>query len=538
MRPDTSNRPHQEADDPMSTPRSRTAALVATLLLTASAAAAQAAPPRSIAELEGSLRSGKTTCRAVVTEALARIASVERGPLRPRAVLETNPDALGIADGLDGEQRAGTLRPLHCVTLLVKDNFETGDRLRTTVGSLTMGDFRATRDALVVARLRAAGAVVLGKTNMDEWAHGASGYSSRGGQTRNGLRPTRGPGGSSGGSASAVQKGLALVATGSDTGGSIQIPAHYNGVVGLRGTMGLISRDGVVPFASISDIPGVLTRTTQDTTRVLGFLTGVDPADPATRRSAGRSRTDYTRSLDATGLRGARIGVLRRVFDVPLTGDAKDVDRAFAASLKRMRGAGASVVELPALRGPQLRWIDVGYVSQRQFRPELNAWLAGPGRAAPVRSLRDLIATSERPPAASKVRVMRLLEAEQGAVAPRGADYERFLDGMRKFRAQVDGLLKRFRLEAIAFPNSSCAAPPLPGIVDRTYICKGVKQPLKRGGGGGSPAALISPATGLPVLVVPGPRLSGGLRLGLSLLGPAWTEPELLKLGYAYERLR
>ena len=521
----------------MAAPRLHIAVLVTALALV-SPAAARAAPPSSIAELETSLRSGKTTCRQVVTGALARIAAVERGPLRPRAVLETNPDALAIADGLDAEQRAGTMRPLHCVTLLVKDNFETADRLRTTVGSLTMGDFRATRDAFVVARLRAAGAVVLGKTNMDEWAHGATGYSSRGGQTRNGLRPTRGPGGSSGGSAVAVAKRMALVATGSDTGGSIQIPAHYNGVVGLRGTMGLVSRTGVVPFASISDVPGVLTATTEDTIRVLGFLTGVDRGDPQTRRSAGRARTDYTPSLDADGLRGARIGVLREVFGVPLTGDSKAVDRAFDATLARMRRAGATVVELPALRGPEKRWIDVGYVSQRQFRPELNEWLAGPGRAAPMRTLADVLAASGKPTAKGRVKIAELLGDEQKVGPPRGRAYAGWLDGMRKFRAQVDGLLKRFSLDAIAYPNSSCPAPPLPGIVDPSYKCKGIEQPVKFRGGGGSPAAIISPGTGLPVLVFPGPRLPGGLRLGMSLLGPAWSEPELLKLGYAYERLR
>ena len=271
---------------------------------------------------------------------------------------------------------------------------------------------------------------------------------------------------------------------------------------------------------------------------MLGFLTGVDRADPATRRSRGRSRSDYTPALVASGLHGARIGVLRRVFGESLTGDNEDVDRAFDATLARMRAAGATVVELPSLDGPASRWVDVGYVSQRQFRPELDAWLDGPARAAPVGSLLDVIGAGDRKPFSGKVRVMRTLQAEQGAVPPHGRDYERFLNGMRRFRAQIDRLLQRRDLDAIAYPNSSCPAPPLPGVVDPTYRCKGVTQPLTFGQGIGSMAALISPSTGLPVLGLPGPRLAGGLRLGLSLLGHAWGEPELLKLGYAYERLR
>lgn len=514
-------------------------ALLAALLCAGLAGPAAASPPASIAALEASLAARRTTCSAVVAGALARIRAVERGPRRPRAVLETNPDAPAIARALDAEQRAtGQLRPLHCVTLLVKDNYETADRLQTTVGSLTMLGFRATRDARIVARLRAAGAVVLGKTNMDEWAHGATGYSSRGGQTRNGLRALRQPGGSSGGSAAAVAKRLALVATGSDTGGSIQIPANFNGVVGIRGTLGLVSRGGVVPFASVSDVPGPITGTVADAARVLGFLTGVDPADPDTRASAGHFRTDYTGFLDRGGLRGARIGVLRGIYGQRFTGDSAAVDRAFAAALARMRRAGATVVELPAPQGKLAQLLDVPNISVRQFKPEIDAWLRGPGAGAPVDSLAEILAASRRPPARGRVRILAALEGDLKAPAPRGRAYQRWLAGARRFRAVLDGLLRRHRLDAITYPNNSCPAPPLPGVVDPTYACRGASQPLEPRETPGSVAALLSPDSGLPVLSVPGPAMPGSQRVGLTLLGRAWSEGELLRLGSAYEQAR
>jgi amidase len=519
-------------------PRLRRAicAAVAVAALAASATAS-AAPPASIAALRADLEQGRTTCHAVVAEALERIREVESSKPRPRAVVETNPDALAIADSLDAEQRSGApLRPLHCVTLLVKDNFETADRLSTTVGSLVMRGFHAVRDALVVARLREAGAVVLGKTNMDEWAHGATGYSSRGGQTRNALRPARVPGGSSGGSAVAVALHLALVATGSDTGGSIQIPASYNGVVGLRGTMGLVSRAGVVPYASISDVPGPITGSVEDLARTLGVLTGVDPADPATAASEGHSLSDYTPFLDATGLQGARIGVLRKALGVPLTGDNDDVDRTFDEALATMRAAGATVVDGLTIPGPERRWIAVGIVAQRQFRPELDAWFATSGRSAPVQSLAQVVARSRRPGIRGRVRILHLLESDLAAPPARGPAYRRALAQMDVLRADVLELMRRYDLDALVYPNSSCPAPPLPGVVDPTYECRGVEQPLGFGEGGGSPAALLSPATGLPVLSLPGGRLPGGLRLGLTLLGEAWSEGELIRLGYAFEQ--
>ena len=505
-------------------------------VLAALAGAAQAALPASIAELRATLASG-TSCETVVSETLARIDEVEQGPLRPRAVLEVNPDALAIARALDAERADGApARPLHCVTLLVKDNYQTADRLRTTVGSLVMGDFRARRDATMVRKLREAGAVVVGKTNMDEWAHGATGYSSRGGQTRNGRNPLRGPGGSSGGSGSAIALGLALVATGSDTGGSIQIPASLNGVVGLRSTMGLISRAGVAPYASYSDVPGPLTGSVADLAETLGVLTGVDPADPATRASRGRFLTDYTRFLDPDGLAGAQIGVLDSALGTPLRGYSDEVDQAFADALATMRAAGAEVVEGLRVRGPEQRWIAVAKISLRQFRPEIDEWLSTSARGAPVDSLAEIVARSSRGGLARPVRILRPLRFELAGSPPRGPAYREAIAETRKLRSALLDLMRRHDLDALVFQATGCAAPPLPGIVDPTYRCKGARQPLEFGETPGSPAALLSPATELPVLNIPGGPLPGNQLVGLAFLGRAWDEGTLIRLGYAFER--
>jgi amidase len=501
---------------------SRVFALVGALASTAVlAASAQAAIPNSIGALESTLQSDRTTCVAVTEEALAAISAGHS----LRAVLEVNPDALAIARRLDARQTMGRpLLPLQCLPLLVKDNYETHDRLHTTVGSVAMRGFRAPKDSYVVARLRAAGAVVLGKTNMDEWAHGASGYSSIGGQTLNALRRTRVPGGSSGGSAAAVAAGMALLGTGSDTGGSIQIPAAYNGIVGLRPTIGLISRGGIAPYSSLTDTPGPLTRSVADAARVLGTMTGVDPADPATFKSRGHFLTDYTRFLQSNGLRGARIGVLDRALGQPLTGFNRDYDHDFLAATAAMQARGATIVKLPPLRA-RFAETDLTAIEQ-QFAPELNAWFATSARKAPVHSLQQVVAFSSQPAIAPKVHVLSALQNALKLPPPHGPAYDAAVSAFRALRAATLAMIKRYRLTAIVFEESGCPAPPLPGVVDPTYRCKG----------GGSLAPLLSPLTGLPVLTIPTGRMPGNQRAAINLLGPAWSEGPLLRLGFAFQQ--
>jgi amidase len=493
-------------------------ALASTVIL---AASAQAAIPKSIGALESELQSHRTTCVAVTTRALDAIA---RGRSL-RAVLQVNPDALAIARRLDARQTMGRpLLPLQCLPLLVKDNYATHDKLQTTVGSVTMRGFRAPKDSYVVARLRAAGAVELGKTNMDEWAHGASGYSSIGGQTLNARRRTRVPGGSSGGSASAVAAGLALLGTGSDTGGSIQIPASYNGIVGLRPTIGLISRGGIAPYSSLTDAPGPLTRTVADAARVLGTMTGVDPADPATFASRGHFLRDYTRFLQPGGLRGARIGVLGRALGEPLTGFNRDYDRDFTAAVAAMRARGATIVKLPPLKA-RFAVTDLNAVEQ-QFRPELDAWFASSARGAPVHSLQQVVDVSSEPQNRARVRVLPMLKTALELPAPHGPEFDAKVAAFHGVRAATLALVKRYRLTAIVFEESGCPAPPIAGVRDPAYRCKG----------GGSIAPLISPIAGLPVLTLPIGPLPGNLRASINLLGPAWSEGPLLRLGFAFQQ--
>jgi amidase len=500
-------------------------ALASTVVL---AASAQAAIPKSIGALESALQSHRTTCVAVTRQALAAI----RAGRSLRAVFEINPDALSIARRLDARQRSGRpLLPLQCLPLLVKENYETRDLLQTTVGSVTMLGFHAPKDAYVVARLRAAGAVELGKTNMDEWAHGATGYSSAGGQTLNAARTTRIPGGSSGGSASAVAAGMALLATGSDTGGSIQIPAAYTGVVGLRPTIGLISRGGIAPYSSLTDTPGPLTRSVADAARVLGTMTGVDPADPDTFKSRGHFFRNYTRFLQPNGLRGARIGVLSRALGQPLRGFNTAYDRAFDAAIRLMRAKGATIVELPPLQG-KLKISDL-LATERQFPPELDHWLATDARTAPVHSLQEIIAKSSDPP----VRVLATLQASAKLPPPHGRSFDAQVAALRRIRTSTVQMIHRYRLTAIAFEATSCTAPPIPGIIDRSWHCKGApRQPLKWKQGGGSIGPILSPITGLPVLTIPTGRLPDDLPASINLLGPAWSEGPLLRLGFAFEQ--
>jgi amidase len=506
------------------------AALLAALCLGAAPASG------SIAEIQASLASGETTCRAIVEDSLARVAASEQ-PGGINAVIETNPEALAIADGLDLQQSSGApLGPLHCVPVLIKDNFQTADELQTTAGSLTLRGFHARRDAYVVARLRDAGAVIVGKANMNEWAQGVSGYSSRGGQTRNGLNPLRGPGGSSGGSAAAVAAGLVPLATGTDTGGSIQIPASYNGIVGLRSTKGLISRAGILPAAEVSDVAGPLVGSVDDLARVLGVMTGVDPRDPATEASESHFLPDYTPFLDPQGLQGARIGVLDGAFEASFRSKSPDVEQGFRQALETMRSEGATVVEgLPPLRSSRAGWQTFFTVVGPQFKAEINDWFAGPGRSARVDSLAEVIELSESRRIRPRVRILDVLEQSQDQPPPGGKKYRRAERRLALLREATTDFMAEHDLDALVYPATGCPPAPRGGVEDPTYSCGNRTAPLPFGANPSTIAPLLSPVTGLPVLSLPGAPLPGGLRTGISLLGPAWSEPALIRMGYAFE---
>ena len=332
----------------------------------------------TVESVKAALRDGRVTCRSVTQQALERIDALNRkGPVL-HAVVETNPDALTLADALDRSYaQTGVMGPLHCAPLLVKDNFNTGDRMSTTAGSLTMNLFKAPSDAFVVAKLRAAGALPIAKTHMDEWAQGANGYGSRGGQMFNAHRLNRGPGGSSGGSAIGIAAGMGVLATGSDTGGSIRIPAALNGVVGIKPTLGLIGRTGIIPSSAVFDVAGPITRTVADAAAMLGVMTGVDPGDHDTAASAGRSFTDYTQFLDVDGLSGARLGVLATSFGEPVLGYNPDFDAAIGEALSTLTSRGATL-------RPGLPWRPCCPTTTSSTRSAFSGWESSTKRSANI----------------------------------------------------------------------------------------------------------------------------------------------------------
>ena len=308
----------------------------------------------TIPQVEAAFREGSLTCHQLVEFYLDSIAARDQTSPAVNSFLELNPDALTIADQLDQDlRRNGPVGPLHCVPMVLKDNHDTADQNHTTAGSLTMLGFLAPANSFQAAKLRSAGAVFLGKVNMDEWAVGASGYSSRGGQTRNPYRNNRGPGGSSAGTGVAVSANFALAGVGTDTIGSIQLPAAFNGIVGIRPTLGLTGRTGIIPGALFSDASGPMTRTVTDAAIILGVMAGTDPNNSATEASVGKSFSDYTQFLHRNGLRNARIGVLRNLFGMSLSGDNGGIDATFNHAVAKMRARGARITDPVSINGSE-----------------------------------------------------------------------------------------------------------------------------------------------------------------------------------------
>src|SRR5262249_30390606 len=331
----------------------------------------------TVGQLQDWMSAGRYSARQISELYLKRIEEIDRRGPTLRSVIEINPDALNIADRLDSERREkGPRGPLHGIPVLIKDNIDTADRMTTTAGSLALEGSIAARDAFIVERLRAAGAVILGKTNMSEWAnfrstHSTSGWSGRGGLVRNPYALNRNPCGSSSGSGVAVAANLCAVAIGTETDGSIVYPATANGIVGIKPTVGLVSRSGIVPIAHSQDTAGPMARTVTDAAILLGAITGIDPIDPATRESEGKSFADYTRFLDANGLSGARIGVARKYF-----GFSDEVDRLMAAAIEEMKRAGAVIIDPINLAESKVYEDSELEVLLYEFKDNLNEYLS------------------------------------------------------------------------------------------------------------------------------------------------------------------
>src|SRR5262252_828675 len=351
----------------------------------------------TVSELQDGMKSGRFTARSLVERYSARIAEVDKNGPAVNAVIEMNPDALSIADGLDRERKAkGPRGPLHGVPVLIKDNIDTSDRMMTTAGSLALVGSKPPKNSFVAAKLRTAGAVILGKTNLSEWAnircsHSTSGWSGRGGLTKNPYAIDRNPCGSSSGTGAGISANLAVVGIGTETDGSIVCPSSANGLAGIKPTVGLVSRSGIIPISHSQDGAGPMCRTVRDAAILLSALTGVDPEDAATSASAGKSQTDYSQFCDPNGLKGARIGVARKYF-----GFNDAVDALMEQALDVMKKQGATIIDPADLE--TLGKFDESelLVFMYELKADLNAYLARLGPSAPVRTLKDIIEFNDR----------------------------------------------------------------------------------------------------------------------------------------------
>ncbi|MFF2527775.1 amidase family protein [Brevibacillus sp. NPDC058079] len=463
----------------------------------------------SILEWQAAMTAGTTTSRELTLAFLQRIATYNKQGIRINAICELNPDALAIAESLDRERAvSGSRGPLHGIPVLIKDNIATSDKMHTTAGALALADSFASADAFVVTKLREAGAVLLGKTNLTEWANFVSnnmpdGYSSRGGQVLNPYGPgVLDVGGSSSGSAAAIAAGFAVVAVGSETSGSILHPAEQNSLVGIKPTVGLISRSGIIPISHSQDTAGPMARTVTDAATLLGALTGIDANDPVTGKSEGLAHTDYLPFLHADGLRGARIGVVRSRFL------AECVDEEIAlyeAAIEKLREAGATVIDAVTIPTENAEWDR--HVLVHEFKVGVNAYLKTLPASYPIRSLQDVIAFNRAHEEQALLYGQELLEeSEQTSGTLTEPDYlaNRLFDLEMSQKQGLDAVMKEHELDALLYPGST-----------------GYAIPAK---------------AGYPSITVPAGYTSAGKPFGIMLTGLAFQEPTLLRLAYAYEQ--
>jgi amidase len=499
------------------------AALAAVLLGGPAAPPPEPIEERSVAQLQADMTAGQVSARRLVEIYLARIERLDRQGPALHQVLETNPDALAIADQLDGERKAkGPRGPLHGIPVLLKDNIATADRLTTTAGSLALEGLHPPRDAFVVERLRAAGAIILGKTNMSEWANfrsskSNSGWSGRGGQGKNPYALDRSPCGSSSGTGAAIAASFAAVGVGTETDGSIVCPSSVQALVGLKPTVGLISRAGIVPIAHSQDTAGPMARTVADAAVLLGAMVGEDPRDPATRASRGKSHPDYLPFLQPRALAGARIGVAR----AKLFGYSEVADRLAEQAIADLTRAGAVIVDpadIPNIGKYDEAELDVLLY---EFKADLDAYLAGLGPGAPVKSLAQAIAFNDgHAPRELPFFGQDLFLRAQKKGPLTDAAYRKALAASKGLARQgIDGVMRKHRLDALVAPTTGPAW--LIDVPNGDHVL----------GGSSTPAAVA----GYPSVTVP-MGFAYGLPVGLSFIGAPWSEGKLLGYAYAYEQ--
>ena len=476
-----------------------------------------------VADLQTAMASGKLTSKALTQLYLARIKAIDKGGPRINSVIELNPDALKVAAGLDKERKLGKVRgPLHGIPVLIKDNIATADRMQTTAGSIALIGTKPPRDAFVVTKLREAGAVIIGKTNLSEWSNmrstrSTSGWSSRGGLTRNPYALDRNTSGSSAGSGASIAASLAAVAIGTETDGSITSPASINGLVGIKPTVGLVSRAGIIPISHSQDTAGPMARTVADAAALLTALAGTDVRDSATS-DASMKAVDYTKHLDREALKGARLGVVKSQF-----GGRNDLVTAeIEKALEVLKAQGATLVELPELPNSNKYGRSEYDVLLYELKADLAAYFADYAPDSPIKTLADIIAFNDK----HKTKVMphfgqeHMLRAQEKG----GLDSKEYLDAVAnnlKFSREegIDKALIENKLDALIAPSSSPA-----WLTD--FI---------RGDNGGSGFASPAAVAGYPHITVPAGFVKG-LPCGISFVGTAWSEARLIALAYAFEQ--
>jgi len=477
----------------------------------------------TISDLQDGMKSGKFTASSLVEKYTSRIGEIDKHGPAINSVIELNPDAASIAETLDQERKTkGPRGPLHGIPVLIKDNIDTGDRMMTTAGSLALVGSKPAKDSFVAQQLRAAGAIILGKTNLSEWAnirssHSTSGWSGRGGLTKNPYALDRNPCGSSSGSGAGVSANLCAAAIGTETDGSIVCPSSSNGVAGIKPTVGLVSRGGIIPISHSQDTAGPICRTVRDAAILLGALTGVDPRDLATNGSQGKSFTDYARFCDPNGLKGARIGVARKYF-----GFNDAVDALMEQSLDAMKKQGATLIDPADIE--TLGKFDESelLVFMYELKADLNSYLATLGPDSPVKNLQDIIDFNDHNRQKEMPYFGQDMFVKSEAKGP--LTEKAYLDAVEKnhqlARTEgIDATMDKYHLDAIVAPTGGPAW--LTDLINGDHVA-----------GGSSNAAAVA---GYPNINVTAGFISG-LPVGISFFGRAWSETTLIRLAYAFER--
>ena len=479
----------------------------------------------TIDDLQKRFQSGQITARSVTKMYLDRIAAIDKSGPTLNSIIELNPDALTIAELMDAERKAGKIRgPLHGVPILIKDNIDTADKMQTTAGALAMEGNIASKDAFIVAQLRAAGAVILGKTNLSEWANfrstrSSSGWSSRGGQTHNPYVLDRSPCGSSSGSGASASANLCVVAVGTETDGSIACPASMNGVVGIKPTVGLVSRTGIIPISKTQDTAGPLSRTVRDAAILLNILRGIDPNDPAPTYNGLPNpltqKVDYTTFLDENALKGRQIGI-----EKSLLKHHEGIDNLLQKALETMKAKGATIVEVDLLSVSRKVGDSEYKVLQYEFKDGLNKYLKTAN--AKVKSLKEVIDFNLK----NEAKTMPFFKQEILEMSEKLGDLnsKEYQEALAKYhpiiQKYMDNLLKDNKLDAICGPATGAA-----------WCNDLVNGDSWSGYGAYGPAAMA----GYPSVTIPMGAING-LPIGLSFMGKAWDEGNLIGLGYAFEQ--